>query len=134
MINSDGTQMGDVLDFARRLGDLLDVPLLAVAPQQQYPHAPEFYYCFCRALSALSGAVLSKRSSSTTLRHWPMAATPTAALRWLAGSLSATVIVRISSPHRFGTGRRAQSAAGCLSAGDVQEHAPRVVDHGQGGS
>ncbi|HEX6758784.1 MAG TPA: AAA family ATPase [Propionibacteriaceae bacterium] len=44
MINSDGTQMGDVLDFARRLGDLLDVPLLAVAPQQQYPHAPEFYY------------------------------------------------------------------------------------------
>jgi hypothetical protein len=36
--------MGDVLDFARRLGDLFDVPLLAVAPQQQYPHAPEFYY------------------------------------------------------------------------------------------
>jgi hypothetical protein len=32
------------LDFARRLGDLLDVPLLTVAPQQQYPNAPEFYY------------------------------------------------------------------------------------------
>lgn len=32
------------LDFVRRLGGRLDVPLLAIAPHQQYPNAPEFYY------------------------------------------------------------------------------------------
>jgi hypothetical protein len=174
------------LDFVRRLGGRLDVPLLAIAPHQQYPNAPEFYYpsgqrdalsstgnqaqlarwrpgwlqwaarslrvmsirvtvamsvefancsmgsafastqrwrrldravvgistlrgipsslarttspagrasifsrtahcCFCQALSGRSGAVPGTRSSSTTLRRWPTAATPTALRHWPDG-------------------------------------------------
>ena len=41
MINSDGTQMGDVLDFARKLGELLDVPLVVCEPNSG---KPEFHY------------------------------------------------------------------------------------------
>ena len=40
MINSDGTQMGDVLDFARRLGDLLDVLLPGRCAPAAVPTCP----------------------------------------------------------------------------------------------
>jgi hypothetical protein len=41
VINSDQAQMGDVLDFARKLGELLDVPLVVCEPSSG---KPEFHY------------------------------------------------------------------------------------------
>jgi hypothetical protein len=41
VINSDRTQMGNVIDFARKLGELLDVPLVVCEPSSG---KPEFHY------------------------------------------------------------------------------------------
>ena len=41
MINSDHTQMGNAIDFARKLGELLDVPLVVCEPSSG---KPEFHY------------------------------------------------------------------------------------------